>query len=134
MYLLDTVVLSEMRKRSPDESVVGWFARRDPESLFVSTITIGEIERGAARQRSQDPVFADALSSWLERLLADYGNRIIPVDIRIARCWGRLGAMVGHSGIDLLIAATAIEHGFTVATRNVRHFVPTGVPVENPFA
>src|SRR5581483_7677732 len=94
MYLLDTVVLSEMRKRSPDKSVVDWFATRGPESLFVSTITIGEIERGAARQRSQDRVFADALSSWLEELLSDYGDRITPVDIRIARCWGRLRAMV----------------------------------------
>jgi len=79
-------------------------------------------------------VFADALSSWLEELLSDYGDRIIPVDIRIARCWGRLRAMVGHRGIDLLIAATAIEHDFIVVTRNVRHFVPTGVSVENPFA
>jgi toxin FitB len=133
MYLLDTVVLSEMRKRSPDSGVVRWFGAREPASLFISTITVGEIERGAALRRSQDAVFADALSSWLEQLLADYRDRIIPVDIRIARCWGRLGAIVGHSGVDLLIAATAIEHDFTVVTRNVRHFAPTGVPVENPF-
>jgi len=133
MYLLDTVVLSEMRKRSPDSGVVRWFGVREPASLFISTITVGEIERGAALRRSQDAVFADALSSWLEQLLADYRDRIIPVDIRIARCWGRLGAIVGHSGVDLLIAATAIEHDFTVVTRNVRHFAPTGVPVENPF-
>jgi hypothetical protein len=134
MYLLDTVVLSEMRKRSPDTGVVRWFAARDPASFFISTITIGEIERGAALKRPQDAVFAGALSAWLEQLLADYGDRIIPVDIRIARRWGRLGAAVGHTGIDLLIAATAIEHDFTVVTRNVCHFAPTGVAAENPFA
>lgn len=134
MYLLDTVVLSEMRKRSPDEGVVRWFAGRDPISLFVSAITIGEIERGAALQRPQNVIFADALSSWLQQLLAEYGDRIIPVDIRIARRWGRLGALVGHTGIDLLIAATAIEHDLIVVTRNVRHFAPTGVAVDNPFA
>jgi toxin FitB len=134
MYLLDTVVLSEMRKRSPDKNVVRWFGARDPASLFVSTITIGEIERDAALQRPQNPMFADALSSWVERLLADYRDRVIPVDIGIARHWGRLGALVGHTGIDLLIAATALENGFTVVTRNVRHFAPTGLPVENPFA
>jgi hypothetical protein len=134
MYLLDTVVLSEMRRRSPNSGVVRWFSGREPESLFISTMTIGEIERGVARQLTQDIAFAAALSSWIEPLLADYGDRIIPVDIGIARCWGRLGAMIGHAGIDLLIAATALEHGFTVVTRNVRHFAPTGVAVENPFA
>lgn len=134
MYLLDTVVLSEMRRRSPDQGVVRWFSTRDPSSLFISALTIGEIERGIVRQRVQDVTFAAALSSWLERLLADYGDRIVSVDLRIARTWGRLGAMVGHSGIDLLIAATAIEHGFVVVTRNVRHFAPAGVHIENPFA
>lgn len=134
MYLLDTVVLSEMRKRNPDRGVVRWFADRNPITLFISAVTIGEIERGAALKHPQDPVFAGALTSWLERLLVDYGDRIIPVDVAIARRWGQLGAVVGHMSADLLIAATALEHGFAVVTRNVRHFVPTGGAVENPFA
>jgi hypothetical protein len=134
MYLIDTVILSEMRKRNPDPAVVRWFGERDAATLFVSTISIGEIERGAALKRPQDIEFADALTLWLERLIADYGNRIIPVDIAIARRWGRLGAMIGHMSADLLIAATALEHGFTVVTRNVRHFAPAGVLIENPFA
>jgi toxin FitB len=134
MYLLDTVVLSEMRKRTPDRAVVRWFDARDPATFFVSTITVGEIERGAALERPRDSVFAEALMLWLERLIADYADRIIPVNISIARRWGRLGAAAGHMGADLLIAATALEHGFTVATRNVRHLIPTGVAVENPFA
>jgi hypothetical protein len=102
--------------------------------LFLSTITVGEIERGVERQRDIDPPYAERLVAWLERSLEGYRDRILPITIPIARRWGRLSVMIGHSGVDLLIAATALEHGFTVATRNVRHFAPTGVPVENPFA
>ncbi|HEY1798476.1 MAG TPA: type II toxin-antitoxin system VapC family toxin [Stellaceae bacterium] len=129
-YLLDTVTLSEMRKRNP---VVRWFTERDEASLFISAVSVGEIERGAALKRPRDALFADALTRWLERLLVHYEDRIIPVDTRIARCWGRLGATIGHMSADLLIAATALERDLTVVTRNIRHFAPAGVPVENPF-
>lgn len=133
MYLLDTVVLSELRKRQPRAPVAEWFAGKESGDLFISTITIGEVERGIARQREHNPPFAEALESWLHRLLDEYGDRILPVSIPVARRWGRLTARIGHPGIDLLIAATALEYGFTVVTRNVRDFVPTGVAIENPF-
>ena len=134
MYLLDTVVLSEMRKRQPYPAVVRWFASKPPDALYVSTITIGEIERGVDRQRERNPIFAEALESWLDQLLDIYADRILPVNVAVARRWGRLTARIGHLGVDLLIAATALEHGLTVVTRNIRDFQPTGVTVEDPFA
>ena len=134
MYLIDTVVFSELFKRRRHPGFLHWLSDRPEGLLFLSTITIGEIERGIEGQRSRDPPFAKALSAWLDRSLAIYDDRILPVTPAIARRWGSLSAGLGHSGVDLLIAATALEHGLTVATRNVRYFLPTGVPVEDPFA
>ena len=133
MYLLDTVVLSELRKHRANSNVLRWAEEKHPLGFFLSTITVGELERGVERQRSINPAFAERLSAWLDQLLGTYEQRILPVDTAIARRWGRLTTRMGHAGADLLIAATALEHGLTVATRNVRHFVPTGVAVENPF-
>jgi hypothetical protein len=133
MYLLDTVVLSEMRKRRPDPGVVTWLCNKSAQTLFVSTLTIGEIECGIERQRALNPGFAEALEVWLDRLLECYEDRILPADAAVTRRWGRLCARLGHAGTDLLIAATALEHGLSVVTRNVRHFAPTGVGVEDPF-
>jgi predicted nucleic acid-binding protein len=134
VYLIDTVVLSELRKRQRHPRLVQWLRDKAAVMLFLSVVTIGEIERGVLSQRSQDPAFADALAAWLDRTIEIYADRILAIDMPIARCWGRLSARIGHGGADLLIAATALERGLTVVTRNVRHFAPTGVPVENPFA
>lgn len=134
MFLLDTVVLSELRKRERDPALVGWVAGQRAADLFLSVVSIGEIERGIVRQRGRDAVFADQLAGWLDRLLQLYADRILPVDLNVSRRWGRLSASLGHDGADLLIAATALEHGLAVATRNVRHFDPTGVATINPFS
>lgn len=133
MYLIDTVVFSQLFRRRRHPGFLRWLSDKSEDLLFLSTITIGEIERGVESQRSRDPPFADALSAWLNRSLASYDDRILPVTTAIARRWGRLSARIGHDGADLLIAATALEHSLTVATRNVRHFLPTGVAVEDPF-
>jgi predicted nucleic acid-binding protein len=133
MYLIDTVVLSELRKRERSAGIVRWLRDKTVDALFLSAITIGEIERGVLRQQAKNPVFAEALGAWLARTVETYGDRILSVDTRVARRWGRLSARIGHGGADLLIAATALEHRLTVVTRNVRHFLPTGVPVEDPF-
>lgn len=132
-YLLDTVVFSELYKRHRHPSFVQWIADKSEEALFLSTITIGEIERGVELQRARDPIFAGVLEAWLDRSLVVYRDRILPVTLSIGRRWGILSARIGHGGVDLMIAATALEHGLTVVTRNVRHFAPTGVAVENPF-
>lgn len=97
--------------------------------LYISVITVGEIERGIEQQQRHNPDFAQDLSGWLDRMLDWYGDHILPVDTATARRWGQLSAALGNESADLLIAATALEHGLTVATRNVRHFEPTGVPV-----
>jgi predicted nucleic acid-binding protein len=133
VILLDTVVISELRKRQPSPTLLAWFQRNNDSDLFLSVVSIGEIERGIEKKRHTEPEFADALSQWLERLLYLYGDRILPVSSSIARRWGALSARLGHDGADLLIAATALTHGLKVATRNVRHFVPSGVETINPF-
>jgi toxin FitB len=134
MYLIDTVVFSELYKRRRHPEFVRWLSSQDEGVFFLSTITLGEIERGIQNQRRRNPAFAGALLAWLDRSIESYAERILPVTTDIARRWGVLSARIGHDSADLLIAATALEHGLTVATRNVRHFTPTGVPTENPFA
>jgi len=134
MFLVDTVTLSELRRRQRDPMVAAWFERQRTTDLFLSVITIGEIERGIARQRATDPGFANALSVWLDRVLTLYGERVVPFDLRTARRWGALSAALGNESADLMIAATALEHGLTVVTRNVSDFEPTGVAVLDPFS
>lgn len=134
MYLLDTVVLSELRKARRQHGVVRWLADRQPAELFISVITLGEIERGIARQRSINPQFAQRLGDWLEHTVGAYRDRILPITIPVARRWGRLTIELGRTDANLFIAATAAEHGLCVATRNVRHFEDTGVDVIDPFS
>ena len=134
MFLLDTVIVSELRKKSPNPKVVRWISNQRDEGLHLSVITLSEIERGIEKRRPDDPVFADALAAWLESLTRLYADRILPVTANIARRWGRLSVQLGHDSADVLIAATALTHGLTVITRNVSHFQPTGVSVINPFS
>jgi predicted nucleic acid-binding protein len=132
VILLDTVLLSELRKRRPNERVVTWMRGLRESEVFVSVISIGEIERGIAK--ADDAAFAATLDSWLAQLLRLYADRILPVSTEVARRWGRLSAELGHDGADVLIAATAACHGLTVAARNTRHFRASGVPLIDPFA
>ena len=133
MFLIDTVTLSELRRRRRDPKVIRWFERQRTADLFLSVVSIGEIERGIARQRAIDPDFAGALAEWLDRVVTLYGERIIAFDLRAARRWGVLSAALGNDSADLMIAASALENGFTVVTRNVSDFERAGVPVVDPF-
>ena len=132
-FLLDTVLLSELRKAKPSRKVVHWVQAQKPETLFISVVSIGEIERGIEMARKSDEPFAAELELWLEALLRLYDDQVLPVSADAARLRGRLSARLGHDGVDLLIAATALTHSLTVVTRNVKHFVPAGVAVINPF-
>jgi toxin FitB len=133
MFLIDTVVFSELYKRRRHPGFVRWLSVQDEKRFFLSTVTLGEIERGIEGQRRRNPPFAAALLVWLDRSIEIYSDRILPVTTEIARRWGVLGTRIGHDSVNLLIASTALEHGLTVATRNIRHFTRTGVATEDPF-
>jgi predicted nucleic acid-binding protein len=133
MYLLDTMVLSETVKRRPDPRVIGWYRNVRSADAFISVLSIGEIERGIAGAQQRSDRFARGLAAWLDQILVGYADRILLADVAVVRRWGRLCNALRHAGTDLLIAATALEHGLIVATRNRRHFDPTGVRVLNPY-
>ena len=132
MHLIDTDVLSALRRKERHPGIAQWVSAQGAADLYVSVVSIGEIERGIRQQQRQNPPFARALATWLDRVVSFYGDRILAIDLATARRWGQLSAALGHEGTDLLIAATALEHGLTVVTRNVQHFEPTGVEVVDP--
>jgi len=133
MFLLDTVVLSETTKRRPNPDVIAWLAAQTDATLFLSVLSLGEVEAGIERTRRSEPAFADALEAWLQATQAQFAGRILPFDLEAALIWGRLTVKVGYSGVDTQLAASALQHDLTVVTRSVRHFVETGVRVMNPF-
>ena len=133
MYLIDTDVLSALRRRRRHPRASAWLANQRTSDLHLSAVTIGEIERGIAQQQRHDAAFAHDLTVWLEKVLTWYGGRVLPVDVPTARRWGHLCGALGHQSLDLLIAATALQHGLTVVTRNVKHFQSSGVPLLDPF-
>ena len=133
MYILDTNVISAVRRPDRAPKVSAWLAQHDEESLFLSVITLGEIERGIHQQMSKAPAFAADLREWLDRTIRVFSDRILPFDAEDARIWGRLSQEIGHSGADLMIAATALRCNATIVTGNVSDFVPTNVKIKNPF-
>lgn len=134
-YLLDTNVLSELRKGARcNAGVVRWFQSVADESIFISVLTIGEIRRGVESIRRRDVPGAASLEAWLQRLITDHADRILPVDRVTAEEWGRMNVPDPVPVIDGLMAATAKVHGLTVATRNVADMKTCGVPLFNPFS
>lgn len=133
--LLDTNVIAELRKGArADGRVRAWFAALDPEGIRLSVVTLGEVRRGIESVRRRDVQAARALERWLRRLVADYADRILDVDLAVAEEWGRLNVPNPLPVIDGLLAATAKVHGLTLATRNVTDVARAGVDVVNPFA
>jgi predicted nucleic acid-binding protein len=133
-YLLDTNILSELRRKSPHASVVEWFSRRPASTLYLSVLTLGELRKGV--QGVVDVDRRTALLDWLElELPAFFAERILPVDAQVADQWGRLMATVGRPvpAIDGLIGATAALHGLSLVTRNVRDYVDLGLDLINPW-
>ena len=132
-YLLDTNVVSETRRRRPDGKVMAWIHQVDPQEIFVSVLTLGELAKGIAKRRDTDPQGAAALERWLEGLQELFSDRIIPVDTTIAIAWGKLVANRTLPVIDSLLAATAQVRGLTLVTRNVRDIRPTGGGIHQPM-
>jgi len=132
-YLLDTNVVSELRKPRPHGGVVAWLESIDDTQLYVSAVTLGEIQAGIELTREQDPEKAQALEAWLE-LVANAYN-VLPMDAATFRAWARLMHRKSDTLYeDAMIAATANVHGLTVATRNVADFKALNTEVFNPFA
>jgi predicted nucleic acid-binding protein len=137
MYLLDTNVLSELRKGArglADANVLAWTTTVDAASLFVSVITIMELELGVVAIERKDATQGGKLRSWLERqVLREFAERTLAIDTAVARRCGRLHVPDKRGERDALIAATALVHRMVVVTRNVRDFAGLGVRVLNPW-
>ena len=132
-YLLDTTVISELRRRNPDPHVLGWYGKVASGDLFVSALTIGEIRLGIERLRGKDGARAEVLERWLDGLRQTYEDRIINVDAATAEEWGRLNSRDPLPIIDGLLAASAKVRGWTLVTRNTADVGRTGVTLVNPF-
>lgn len=134
-FLLDTNVLSEIRKRErADQGVRQWFAATAEDALFLSVLVLGEIRQGIERKRRKDPLSAQHLEAWLNGIQTTFSDRLLGVDSAVADVWGRINALRPMSVADGLLAATAIVHGLTMVTRNTDDFARTRVPLFNPFA
>lgn len=133
MFLLDTNVVSELRKARPDANVLAWHAANVAAEAYLSVLVIGEIRRGIELVRPRDAPKADALDRWLAGLLGTFDGRILPVTAEIAQEWGSMIALSNSPAIDGLIAATAKVHRLTLVTRNTADVAATGVPIINPF-
>ena len=137
MYLVDTNIVSEIRKKERSNKGVRAFFRQAVKSdidLYLSVVTIGELRRGVEIVRHRgDVAQAASLEAWLTAVLNEFAQNILPVDEDIGQLWGRLRVPHPEHALDKLIAATGLIHDLTVVTRNVDDFSPTGVRVLNPF-
>jgi predicted nucleic acid-binding protein len=135
MYLLDTNVVSELRKAvKADHRVVDWAGQTDARFMHISVVSVLEIRLGILAVQRKDTAQADILDSWLSRqVIPAFSGRIIPIDLAVAIRCAELHVPTPRPDRDALIAATALVHGMTVVTRNTRDFQPTGVATYNPW-
>lgn len=132
MYLLDTNVISELRRPKPHREVVAWLSSVAKDAVFLSAVTIGELQIGVENLREQDTARAEIIEQWVEAVAANYN--VLPMDTASFRRWAQL--MRGQPleiVADAMIAATALVHNLTVATRNLRDFERLGIPAIDPF-
>lgn len=133
-YLIDTNVISELRRRQPEPRVVAWFEQRPAGQLYLSVLSLGEIRRGVEKLEAGER--QRALHTWLEQELpAFFAGRLLPIDGAVAHRWGLLMAQMGRPlpAIDSLLAATALEHNLVLTTRNLKDVAGLPVAVINPW-
>lgn len=136
-YLLDTNVISELISRRPDPNVISWIDGLDPDTVYLSVITIGEIQKGV--EKLPDTESKQTIQEWLHNnLLLRFQGRIVPITTSVALAWGTLTAALERNGrllpaIDSLVAAIAREGGYVLVTRNVRDCAGAGIPIINPW-
>lgn len=133
MYLLDTNVLGETRKKNRDSGVIAFLNSVDTSSLYLSVLTVGELRKGVAAKHHKDPIAAKSLAAWVEGLEVGFADRIIGIDAATARLWGELSGDRPRPVVDTLLAATAILHGLTFVTRNERDVKGLRVKLHNPW-
>ena len=133
-FLIDTNVLSELRKQNrANPGLKRWYSGVEGNNLYLSVLTLGEVRNGIERIRRRDPAAGASLETWLMSVATEMSDRILPVTAAIAERWGRLGVPDPLPVVDALLAATALEHGLTLVTRNVEDVKRTGVQILNPF-
>jgi len=132
-YLLDTNVISETRKSRADAGVMAFLSAADSAGLYLSVLTLGELRKGVAAKRRTDPSAGEQLGLWVDGIEANFADRLLSVDVQTARLWGELSASRSLPAVDTLIAATAIDHGLTLVTRNIRDIELTGVSLVDPW-
>ncbi|MEQ1605639.1 MAG: type II toxin-antitoxin system VapC family toxin [Pyrinomonadaceae bacterium] len=135
-YLLDTCLLSEFMKPRENRGVIEWFDKQDDETLYISVLAIGEIQKGIAKLGASKR--AGELNSWLDLVVMRFDTRILPFDIIMANRWGNLKADLESKGrpmpvVDSLMAATALARDLTLVTRNTQDFASTGVKIFDPW-
>jgi toxin FitB len=136
-YLLDTNVISELVSARPNQRVLEWLDAVHPQRIFLSVITVGEIQKGI--EKLDDPARRERLAAWLHQdLLSRFAGQILEINAETMLTWGSLNARLERLGrpipaIDGLLAASALQGGFTLVTRNSAHFAGTGVPLLNPW-
>jgi predicted nucleic acid-binding protein len=132
MYLVDTNVVSEARRNTPE--AVAWLRSAPPLSIYLSVITLGEIMKGVALKERSDRRTAGHLAEWLQTLRQEFSDRILQISDHVAIEWGRIAALRSRGDADGLIAATARVHDLILVTRNVADFDDVGVSIVNPWA
>jgi len=135
-YLLDTCVISELVKPAPSRKVVDWLNKLPSEALFLCAITIGEVRKRLTKLPDSNK--KERLTVWLNTLLEEYKERILPIDLMVCENWGVLQGNAEKAGtpmssIDGLIAATTYTHNLTLSTRNEEDFIPSNIPIINPW-
>jgi predicted nucleic acid-binding protein len=134
-FLMDTNVVSEMRKGiRGNTGVRRWFSQTPGDCIYLSVLTVGELRQGVERIRRKDSIAAESLEKWLDSVESQMAGCILPITQAIAERWGRLNVPDPLPVVDGLLAATALEHDFTLVTRNVRDIERSGVRWLNPFS